>query len=253
VIDAWSDVNTSVYNGYGFYVPSNGDQGLSQADVCGGKSIELIPPTSLTLKDEWSTRTVTKFSNAGTTVGSGDTCNGGSDYYARQDERDGNISYMLNFGTGGSIQESPEGLWSMKVDNVEVGAFDLATSIPIDADKKPLVFLPQVKFNSSNGQIVSADVELYHWNGSAFAKVTDMDPVRRLFSGFQAAVDNDKSRADVVLQADGTLKAVFDSSDVDDGEARNPPVAVSSITQGFAVYYQIGTNSYRMEFRSANN
>jgi hypothetical protein len=253
VVDAWSDVNTSIYNGYGFYVPSNGDQGLSQADVCGGKTIELVPPSVLTLKDEWSTRTVTKFSNAGTSVGTGDTCNGGSDYYARQDKRNGDISYMLNFGTGGSIQESPEGLWSMKIDNVEVGSFDLATTMPIDVNKKPLVFLPQVKFNSSNGQIVSADVELYHWNGTAFAKVTDMDPVRRLFTDFQASVSNDASRADVTLQADGTLKAVFDSSESDNGKVLNPPVAVNSVTNGFAVYYRIGSNSYRMEYRTANN
>lgn len=254
VIDAWSDVSKSAYHGYGFYIPSNGDQALSQADVCGGKSIELIPPTDLTLKDDFNnTRTIAKFSNAGTSVGSGDTCSGGTDYYARQDERDGKISYMLNFGTGGSIQESPEGLWTMKIANAEVGAFDLATSIPIDSNKKPLVYLPQVKFNSSNGQIVSADIELYQWNGSSFAKVTDMDPVRRLFKGFQAAIDNDASRADVVLQADGTLKAVFDSSESDDGNARNPPIAVNTITNGFAVYYQIGTNSYRMEYRTANN
>lgn len=251
VIDAWSDISKSTYHGYGFYVPSVGDQGLSQADVCGGKTIELIPPTSLTLKDDQNNlRTITKFSNAGTSVGSGDTCSGGTDYYARKDERDGEISYMLNFGTGGSIQESPEGLWSMKVSDAEVGTFDLATSIPVDANKKPLVFLPQVKFNSSNGQIVSADIELYYWNGTAYSKVTDLDPVRRLFKDFGAAINNDTSRAKVSLQADGTLKALFDSSETDDGEAKNPPVAVNSITQGFAVYYQIGSNSYRMEYRT---
>lgn len=257
LIDQWSDVAASTYHGYGFYVPSNGDQGLSQADVCGGKPIEFIPPGgSLTLKNpDSSLRTTPKFTNTGTSVGNSDTCNGGTDYYARRDERDGQVSYMLNFGTGGSIQNSPEGLWTMKVDGAEVGHFDLASSMPVDANRKPLVFIPRARFNSSNGNIVSVDVELHRWTGSAYEKVTDLDPVRRLFKAFEVSIttgqwpNTTEHRSKITIQDDGSMRSVFDGSRIDNGQTLNNPVAVNSITQGFAIYYEVGNASYRIEFR----
>lgn len=258
VIDQWSDATTSEYNGYGFYVPSVGDQGLSHADVCGGKLIEFAPPgNTLTLKNQDNTeRTISKFTNTGTspaTDGSG-TCTGGSDYYARRDEYSGRVSYMLNFGTGGSIQNSPLGLWTMNIDGVEVGRFDLASSMPVDENRKPLVLIPQARFNSSNGNIVSVDVELFRWTGSAYEKVIDLAPVQSMFKAFEASItsspNNTESRTPIKVQADGTLKGIFDSTRVkEDGQPINAPVAINSITGGFAIYYEVGSASYRIEFR----
>jgi hypothetical protein len=251
VIDAMSDVSLNTYQGYGFYVPSEGDQGLTHADVCGGKSVKFIPPAAVTLKRDSSPETtVTEFTNAGTTPDPADkTCDGGSDYYARQDERDGKISYMLNFGTGGSIQNSPEGLWRMKIDDVEVGRYDLAAASPIK-DGKPLVYIPSAKFVSSGGNIVSVEVQLHRWNGTAYEVVTDLEPVKRLITEFSASINNDDSMTRLTIGDDGKITGQFDSSDSEEGQVRNPPVAVSALTSaGFAVYYKIGTTNYRIEFR----
>ncbi len=261
VIDAWSTVSAVTYKGYGFYVPSIGDQGLTKADVCGGKTIELTPPTAVNIKQQSNSNPYAKasFTNAGTSVDpSKAECQGGTDFYGRTDEREGQVSYMLNFGTGGSIQESPEGLWTMKVAGTEKGAYDLASALPIDANRKPLVFLPRAKFNKSGSSIVSVDLEFYKWTGTDYVKVTDGKMIRGLVSGVYASVGNDNAtnktqtaRTTLTIQDNGDMHADFDGSLKDyDGTVMNGAVDVSYLSNyGFAIYYEIGETSYRTEFR----
>ena len=142
----------------------------------------------------------------------------------------------------------------MKIDGDEVGHYDLASAMPIDNDRKPLVFIPQARFNTLDGKIVSVDVELYRWTDSAYEKVTDLEPVRRLFKSFEASVtagpSNTEYRTKINLKDDGTMQGVFDGSRIDNDQVINTPVPVSSISSnGFAVYYEVGSASYRIEFR----
>lgn len=254
VIGAFSDVSKNTYHGYGFYVGSNGDQGLTYDKVCGAAALTFTPPSSINEKDDQdNVKAVAEYSNAGatkTTQGDSKICYANG-YYAREDYRDGKYSYMLNFGTGGSIQDAPEGLWRMKIDGTEVGRFDLSLAAPI-VDGKPTVFLPQVKFNKTGSQITSVEVELYRWNGSAYEKMTDLAPVTKLVSEFAASItrtsDNADLRTMLTVNDDGTITGKFDSSSSSGGSVENPPVDVSDISS-FAVYYNIGDASYRMEFR----
>lgn len=258
VVDKFSDINLNTYHGYGFYVPSEGDQGLTYEDLCGDKTIKLTPPEALTEKD-WSgtVRAVAEYSNAGSTKstqGDSKICQGNG-FYGRQDNRSEGLSYMLNFGTGGSIQSSPEGLWKMTIDGTEVGRYDLALTSPM-VDGKPAVLLPQAKFTTSGGNITGVEVQLFRWNGTAYEQVTDMAPVKKLFSEFSASItrtsDNGEARTRLTVNEDGTITGAFDSSESDEGSESggplNAPVATSDVTS-FAVYYNIGQASYRMEFR----
>jgi len=258
VIDNWSDISLVTYKGYGFYVLSVGSQGLTQADVCGGKSIVLTPPSSISVKDQANSapRTITQFSNAGTTYTAGQqTCSGGTDFYGRMDSDGGETRYMLNFGTGGSIQESPEGLWTLTVDSVEKGAYDLAAALPVDSNKKPLVLIPRAKFTKQNDKIVAADVEFYKWTGTEYVKVTDSQLLKSMFSSISVTVgdDNDKAnsaRTNMTIGEDGNVHTDFDGSEVKDGVVMNQAVPISSLgNHGFAVAYEIGEVSYRTEFR----
>lgn len=254
VVDSFSDISLNSYHGYGFYVPSNGDQGLTYDGVCGGSSLTFTPPSAVNEKDDQGNlSSKSSYSNSGAVKG-----NQGSNrycyvdgYYAREDVRDGKTSFMLNFGTGGSIQDSPAGLWRMEIDGSEVGRYDLALASPMK-DDKPMVLLPQAKFIKTGSNITGVEVELYRHNGTEYVKVTDLAAVKKLVKEFSGSItrtsDNGESMAELTVNDDGTITGSFDSSERDGGDVRNPPVAANDVT-AFAVYYKVGSSSYRMEFR----
>ena len=160
---------------------------------------------------------------------------------------------MLGFGTGGSIQSSPEGLWRMEVDGTEVGRYDLALAAPVK-DGKPQVFLPQAKFIKTGTKITGVEVELHRWNGTAYELVTDLAPVQKLVTEFMASVtrasDNAELRAKLTLNEDGTITGKYDGKESNEGDGKpsNPAVAASDVSS-FAISFVIGNASYRMEFR----
>ena len=115
---------------------------------------------------------------------------------------------------------------------------------------KPLVQIPSAKFIRSGGNIVGVEVQLHSWNASAYEVVTDLEPIKRLITGFSASINNAVSMTRLLIGDDGKITGVFDSSQNDEGEIRNPRVAVSALTSdGFAVYCKIGSSNYRIEFR----
>ena len=258
VIDKFSDVTKATYKGYGFYVKQQLDQGLTYDQVCGGKTILFTPPAAIDVASGSSSAntTMTGFTNAGatkTTQGSNRICNGNG-FYAREDVQGSDISFMLNYGTGGGIQTSPEGLWTMTIADTNVGNYDLALGSPVDADGNPLVFLPQVKFVKTGANITSAVIELYGYNPStkSYDAVTDFSAAKALISEMQVSAsrtsDNGESRAHPKFNDDGTISGAFDGSESEDGKVVNPAVAVADVS-GFSFSYQIGSANYRMEYR----
>lgn len=258
VIDQFSDVNLSSYHGYGFYMPNRSGGGLTLEDLCGQKSLVFTPPAPVAEKsDGGNLSTVASYTNAGGEIGSqGDSrvCQANG-YYAREDVEGGQTSFMLNFGTGGSIQDSPEGLWRLVIDGVEEARFDLAQVKPV-VEGKPRVLLPSAKFTTTSGKVTGVTVELYRWSGSAFVKVTDMTPVKKLFSEISASIsrasDNAEIMARLSINDDASLTGVFDGGEQRGGESINPPVDVDDV-RSFAVSYNIGDASYRMEYRNPSN
>ena len=254
-LDKFSEPANSSYKGYGFYVKSSGDQGLTYENLCGTKSVVFTPPAPVTLVDDSNqTSTAASFGNAGATPGTQNNnriCTSNS-YYAREDVYGGRTSYMLNFGTGGSITTSPQGLWKLTVDNVEVGRYDFDLASPI-VDGKPVTLIPRAKFITSNGQVTGVEVELYRWNGTGYVKVEDLGGFSRLVSDINASITQTSPNADInttlKIGDDNRITGAFDGNEKDDqGVAQNPSVATSNIT-AFAVYYVIGNASYRTEFR----
>lgn len=254
VLDQFSDVGRSTYQGYGFYIGSHSDLGLSYADVCGGKPIVLTPPSPVDVVDQQGAITqTTVFDNGGQMNTSGSSCSGGNGFYGREDNYGNGRTFMLNFGTGGSIVSSPRGLWRLTIDGQESGRFDFDLASPV-VDGKPVSLVPRAKFITSAGQITGVEVELYRYNGSAYEKVTDLGGFRRLVNEFAAGGErnsgsNEESRTMLEIGADNRITGVFDSSLTDgQGNVMNPPIPVSDV-RSLAVYYVVANASYRIEFR----
>ena len=83
------------------------------------------------------------------------------------------------------------------------------------------------------------------------SEVTDLEMVKKMFTSFTVSLsrisDNGEGRATLSFNADGTITAVFDSSETEGDQIRNAPVALSDV-QSAAVGYEIGDVSYRMGF-----
>ncbi len=252
-IDKFSDPGVTKYRGYGFYIGSEGSQGLNKAAVCSsGKAITFTPPAPITVVNQSGqpSTPVTEYNNNGTTPKSDDStaCYNSGGYYAREDNRDGQYSYMLNFGTGGSITSSPKGLWRLKVDGSEVARFDFDTSSPM-VDGNPVVPVPRVKYTTANGMITGVEVELYRWSPNGFVKIEDLGGFKRVVSYLRAGyTKNGDFETKLTIGDDGKITGVFDGKDADKGTVRNPSVAASDVT-ALAVYYVIGNASYRLELR----
>jgi hypothetical protein len=258
VIDQFSNVESSTYKGYGTYIPSarNIDVAHTFEDFCGGKSLTFTAPADIdVIVENTPAQKAISFDNSNPeerSQGDSRVCIAGSSMYLREDVRDGKTSFMLNFGSGGSFQNSPEGLWKLAIDGTEEAWFDLAAANPVNADGKPLVFMPSVKFNKVGSQITSVNVELYFWNGSTYVKVTDVEPMRKLISSVNASMSIDsgssstESRVQLTINDDGSITGAFDNSG--DQDSPNPPMDAADVTS-FAVYYEIGNASFRTEFR----
>lgn len=253
-MDAFSLPANSSYRGYGFYVGSEYGVATPFAfdDICGSssKEVKFAPPSAVEVSQGSDMNGVltdyvsmSAFTNDSATEmspdGSKRVCGGGS-FYARAD---GTNEFMLNFGTGGGIRgDIPAGLWTISYDSSELGRFDLASAKPVNSDLKSKVFLPSVKFIKDGQNIVGAEVEFYMWNGTEYAKLTDLSPASKLIgeNGFSLWGSNTSEYRTEMTIADGASKGVATFEE---------PVAASSVTQG-AFYYNIGDQSYRIEFSS---
>ena len=187
----------------------------------------------------------TSFSGANSslsTQGSNRICQGGDNFYAREDLRNGQLSYVMNFGAGGSIQDVPAGLWRFTIGGTEVGRFDLNASSPI-RDGKSMAPLMSAKFITTGSQVTGVSVKFYRWNGTSYALMTDLKPIQKLVSEVSSSVtrtsDNGEERIEeLTLSADGmSYEGTFES-----------PVATSDVN-AFSASYRIGDNNYRVEYR----
>ncbi|MBM4253648.1 MAG: hypothetical protein FJ146_16905 [Deltaproteobacteria bacterium] len=253
-VDQFSDPAATSYKGYGFYIGSEGSQGLTKADVCGGKSITFTPPTDITVVDEYgNTSSKTAYNNSAATSSQNDpnACVNNGGYYAREDNYGGQTSFMLNFGTGGSIASTVKGLWRMKVDATEVARYDFDTASPV-ADGKPLVPVASAKFTTSGGLITGVEVQLYRWNGSSYVKIDDLSGFKRLVSTFKAGFSKTSGgdfETTLKIGEDNKITGVFNGNEKDEkNSVLNPPFTLSE-ARALVVYYVIGNASYRLELR----
>ena len=248
--DQYPDVNQSVYSGYGVYLfpRHNLTASFTLDEICGTtptKPVIFTPPTAVNMGYGNSIISYTSFSGANSslsTQGSNRICQGGDNFYAREDLRNGQLSYVMNFGAGGSIQDVPAGLWRFTIGGTEVGRFDLNASSPI-RDGKSMAPLMSAKFITTGSQVTGVSVKFYRWNGTSYALMTDLKPIQKLVSEVSSSVtrtsDNGEERIEeLTLSADGmSYEGTFES-----------PVATSDVN-AFSASYRIGDNNYRVEYR----
>jgi|GEM_PF-1666093 len=248
--DQYSNANEMEYSGYGVYLfqAKNEDSAFSLDAICGSSPttpIEFTPPSAVNLDNGGGAQSYTNFSSSGATLstqGSNRICSGGDSFYAREDIRDGMTQLTMNFGAGGSIQDSPQGLWRMKAGGTEVGRFDLNSASPIKSGHS-VVPVMSAKFITSGSNVVGVSVQFYRWNGSSYELMTDLKPIETLVDQVSGSVtrlsDNGEEYLDnLTKSADGTaFEGTFET-----------PVATSDVG-AMSASYKIGQSNYRIEFR----
>lgn len=257
VVNEYGNVATLTYHGYGFYVGSNyaEDAPFTYTEVCGSdavpvptKAVTFTPPSSIHEKNDQGVlgAAITAYSNASVSrdmQGSSKVCYGNG-IYIREDQRE-HLSFMLNFGTGGSIVENPAGLWKLGLGGTEVGRFDLKSASPIDADGKPVIFMPSVKFIVANGNVTGAEVQFKRWNGTAYEDMSDLGPIKRLVSVMSASVSKTSDNSEVRTGDEGMFTETDNASFKKDLDS---PVPLSD-AKSLSFFYKIGDASYRLEYR----
>jgi hypothetical protein len=268
------------YTGYGMYVKFN-SQEVNFETMCPSsgtpsQSVQLYPPADI----KWQTMNYDGTLSAGKTFGTaaplnnGQTsrqdqngksvCNGSeSGFYARDD---GNGDYMLNWGTGGSLQgKVPAGFWDFKLASASKGQFDLSAGYPVDDSGNAKVLVPQLTLTKSGDNVTHMSVKFAVFNTvtNTYEQATDLSLFKKMATDIAMSVSisngngadehrgqaegSDGDAKDIVLTWDGaTLNGAI-------GAAYQKPIAADYSASGqvvsFAISYVIGGSSYRFEFR----
>jgi len=189
-------------------------------------------------------------------------CNGGqTGFYARND---GGGRYMLNWGTGGSIQGViPNGFWSLKLDDKSLGDHDFSAAFPLDSNNKPKVLVPSVKISSEGANLKAITVtwQVYNSVTSAYEEVTDVKLFQKMSAEVSISVSvgngngNDERRgvAGRKSQNDFEVKWTGTKIQADMPEAFRLPFSSNWGEQGkitsIMVSYKIGSSTYNFGFR----
>lgn len=275
------------YNGYGLYFISKWTD-LTLESLCGGASatanLSLLPPSGTQLKlckenDSTQCRTYNQVTNQNTksaeTEGGGRTScssamNGqeiaaddGNFYVAKESGSEG-MTRPLNFnwGGGGYDGQLAQGVWTLKLNDTEVGRYDLAAANPLNAAGKATVYVPSVKavLDSSN-KVSRIEVEWYLWSSTSqtFEKITSMDTFNRVVSDAGAEIaDYSGGCSSRSVYNQFTTSGSVMILDVSSFGATFPAANYSSNTAGcyaesIAVNYSMNGVSYRFDFRPFYN
>jgi len=249
--DQYSNVNDAEYSGYGVYLFQDHDEtsSFSLDDICGTtpvKMVEFTPPAAVNLDNGGGgAQSYTNFTSAVSTLGtqgSNRICTGADAFYAREDIRNSVTQITMNFGAGGSMQDSPSGIWRLKIASTEVGRFDLNSASPIKNGHSVMPVM-SAKFITSGSNVTGVSVQFYRWNGSAYELMSDLKPIEKLVDEVSASVtrlsDNGEVRIEKLTKsADGSaFEGTFDT-----------PVALSNVG-AMSTSYSVGESNYRLEFR----
>lgn len=245
---------SAAFSGMGMYLGVR-NAGLTFEDICtpSGKSITLVPPAEIDVGQLGKINASRPFSNGGLTAIAQESTRrncGGTDTGFYGAGNPGEQDLMMNWGTGGNITSMVEGLWDFQVDGVSKAKFELASSSPLDAGGKPLVFIPSVKVSMANGAVGKIEVELYRYDSESngFVKIEDLSAFRSIVSGFQAELSSSSSnqgKVDERVSLLDKINGAVMSVSAEDFEAKYADNGSLSV----AVYYEMFGGSYRLEVR----
>jgi hypothetical protein len=266
------------YSGWGTYVKVENDS-LNFDAFCPSsgtptQAITFVPPADVIWgqKDNSGQISNPKTLNAATPFDNGQpsrmsqngksVCNGSATgFYARQDEAN---QYMLNWGTGGSIQgEIPKGFWQLKLDSSNIGNHDLSAGYPIDANGKTKVYVPKVNVTKSGDNLATVNVQWYIYNtaSASYEALTSLELFKKLGSDIAISVSigngngADERRA-VVGRSDGNDFSIDWSGNnlvaTMPAEYQRPLSSQwgqSGKITGIMIQYKIGSTTYNFSFR----
>jgi|GEM_PF-1568278 len=159
----------------------------------------------------------------------------------------------------------PEGVWKVKLDGQQVAQFNLSPATPIDADGKPLVYVPSVKLTvDSTHHIKKVEVKFLKYEDGQYAELNgqaDMDAFRKVVTqvGFglddqNGASSNGNQRKEKYGQIGFPQSGfVFSKEVTDESWLFGDQTSTSELVAGsVTVDYDMYGNRYRFDFRPNN-
>jgi hypothetical protein len=169
--ETFSPPESTVYSGYIVFV-NIVDGSLTLRDICSkGKLVELVPPVAIAKSDNGSqvfqaldNSVVTEDSSSDASSAS-PSC-GGGEMYAKGGGTNGPVN--INWGgSAGFTGGTSTGIWKFKVDGNVRAAFDIASISPVNAEGKPVVYIPQLKIEkNTEGIVTKVSVKLKMWDAA---------------------------------------------------------------------------------------
>ena len=179
-------------------------------------------------------------------------------YTRARSDSDKEFQLQLGSSFAGS---SPEGLWRMKVDDVEIGRWDLAAAAPYDKDGKPVIYVPAIKINTNTEGIATGfEAKFYFFDkpNNKYREVVDTAGLTKLLHSFNMDGSYSQSRSGGDLSVDrqdisfvnGMVLGKLKTQD----QATYPCPENSGTVQcikSFGFSYLIGAISYRMSLSTS--
>lgn len=174
------------YSGYQLYFDLNDYYDTTDFDaVCAGTLVyTLTPPGDVTVAGTTynSTNPMSTGDSSATPEARGSdemVCSKNGTFLSKRKNSGGEwASWQLQYITGDSATEltadMPAGDWVLKRDGSAIASFEFRAANPIDADGKPIVFVPAVRLLNNTGNTVSAGekiqtvaVKWYRWDSAS--------------------------------------------------------------------------------------
>ena len=194
------------YSGYQFYLDLNDDYDPTDFDaICDGTRVyTLAPPGDITVNGTTYNATnpmstghepATVQDRTGQKI-----CSKNNTFLSKNgDDTNGWTDWLLQFITGDRPTEltnaMPAGDWVLSRDGEEIARFEFRNANPIDADGKPIVFVPAVQLLKADGSPVNAGekiekvaIKWYRWDSTVndYVEISGSDRalVQNLTGGF---------------------------------------------------------------------
>lgn len=179
---------------------------------------------------------------------------------ASQDGRERPLNF--NWGSGGYDGKLEAGVWTLSMNNTEIGRYDLAAASPLNASEKATVYIPSVKavLDGANKitRIEVTDWSLLNATSGSFEKLTNLDTFKRVVSNISAETGHYSQvcskRQDFGQLSTDSLPMSLDVSSFGAAFPGNPYSSSSGCqAESIAVTYEMNGVSYRFDFRPFYN
>lgn len=115
----------------------------------------------------------------------------GGDFGVYEDLPNRFVGWGGGVGFKGAV---PEGLWTLAFDGKNIGNYDFFAATPLDADGKPLVYVPLLKLTvnptTNEMSLIEIKMAVYDAKKEAYRELTDYTAFERVVSGMVIGLDD---------------------------------------------------------------